>query len=1032
MALVDDILGFGDSPLDAAPARSRRIPPRAIVGREKAQSLIEAAAEGGLNLLQGIGHILDTPGAYVRGVLAGTPGKRADPSVLREQWNLNTGNAWADLAVDLGIGVLFDPLSAVVGPAKALTGGPRVFQAAKRAGETLGGRSPALLANEIAAGKRGLLGLKVPAGPARWIAEAFGYSGGDAPVAVLGSGSSLAADFVRSIYYNPISSSVRQLFDHRVRGVYDSGAQAVIDATEGLLEKTAAETALKGLGIQRTIGDIQKLHIGRLKSWLDENPALSQKLLGTSDLSGLDADSLVRAVAEIHPDVAGEYIGSRKLAALAERMSLAGQPGKLQDAIRAVDEVADELLLRQDAEWLKYQMLGGTDANHVLRDSQTYHMARNWSDDLKAARGFAGKDLNKIWPGLSRKITEIPGGTYLVNRIAKDPLVSGETAAISAPFADRVAYLVEKYGIPEDSATHLAGLLGSFPDSALSKGLFGRSTVEDVTDYLATLQRKNHALMAGHKYLVSVADEAAMGPSVKEAMRRIGIGDSAEDYFRQQYAAAKGVRPIDVNLDVLKVPEGFVDVAQKVMYYTEQPEKLGAIGTFWKKFKSLFQSWQYSVWPGSHIRNFVSGVWQNYVTAFRGDADGVRAMQAAHDLLMGRGAAYADEAALMGVMKSGWRDLVTESPGATRIGNYQSILSAFTEEGTTWNPLDVRGFAGLGMPGRETTKSKPFLAGERVADAVETFNRYSHYHALREAGWSPEAAAKSVKLTHYDYSELGHGERKWIAPWFTFYGFARKNLPAQIRAILDEPGGPTAQTIKSLNTIREHAKEKGDFIPERLGEGLAIPGKMLPEWLVGDQSKKGRKSFLVSRGALPVEEAFNRIYFNGTTPDIQRTVENYGAMSPIAQFLSKGIFGYDLYRHRKTDSLYKYTNTPLDPLMDAEVLGIPVGRAVEEAVWSGPASRMARALRIIGDPDKTIPSKLFNVLMGGISLSDIDVEKERRIAALRNLKNLLENELGVGNKSFLFLRKYGPPASKETQEVIRVYQQLSRQHSQQE
>ena len=70
----------------------------------------------------------------------------------------------------------------------------------------------------------------------------------------------------------------------------------------------------------------------------------------------------------------------------------------------------------------------------------------------------------------------------------------------------------------------------------------------------------------------------------------------------------------------------------------------------------------------------------------------------------------------------------------------------------------------------------------------ENLRRMTLFVDRLKAGEAVDDAARSVKLWLFDYKDLTRFEREAARRIMPFYTFSRKNLPAQIRSMLDQPG----------------------------------------------------------------------------------------------------------------------------------------------------------------------------------------------------------------------------------------------------
>jgi hypothetical protein len=86
------------------------------------------------DLLTGALDVLDMPGSYARGALAGKLGQRLSGSQLAKEYGFDSGDGVGRFATDLGVGMLTDPLTYVLPGASALaTKGAQKFGAADKA-----------------------------------------------------------------------------------------------------------------------------------------------------------------------------------------------------------------------------------------------------------------------------------------------------------------------------------------------------------------------------------------------------------------------------------------------------------------------------------------------------------------------------------------------------------------------------------------------------------------------------------------------------------------------------------------------------------------------------------------------------------------------------------------------------------------------------------------------------------------------------------------------------------------------------------
>lgn len=1036
-------------------SESTRQPSQPKIPPEQAEDMLSRALSGVMSGVQYVGETFDKPGRTIRSLLFdesgafdpggaqwsdlahlipfgdtlgwADPDAAPSPSDIREHYGLTaeTGNPWIDvpanLATDVAIGVGLDPLTLLVGPGKALTGaGIEALEAGSRVGKALSfsdeiaqagknamlGTSPARYADEIRAGQRGLVGLKLP------FAEH--------PFMTFGAGSERAASAAEALNYSPLSPVpyVRQLFDTRVRG-QAPWAQKASDLLHSKTLETSAEIVDKSLAIDKRIMDLSDEYDHTLKVFLENNPQAAQALTGGAPLDQMAPGSLVRSIAELKAN------GQSMQQIVRDASQLAGTqaPDAVLEAARKFDEVAAAAIQTKDQVFNLYRSYGGDVA--VLDDEFINHFPRRLSELMatKMGKGKANKLAKEVWGAIQRNIRDIDGGTYKVNAMSMDPRVTGWWDATDPALRDDMlkqaeAVLANEYGLPiakelgfdadgnpiiQNVAREFAGYLAQLPPEVTAEGMFSRSLTTDLMDYSLNMMRRANGLQAVHGLTLSVAsDDVAIGPTVAELFQDMKINDTGLAKFVNDYAAARGLNPADVDAASLYVPHAMKGAAERMMHYNTRPKDTASILKAYDKALGFTKGALYAPWIASHTRNWISGMWQNMVTAWRNPTDAASALIEARNVMRGKGnrewleafKAYALHQGLqiedwLGVAKAQASDIPTglagtfrEALGEYTIGTAKNLLHPIK---TAKNIVAESG-SDLGV----------FKGGRKISELVEFINRYSHFAALKKRGWTNAAAARSVKLAHFDYADLTPFEQEGMKRLVPFYTFARKNLPLQLRSLIDEPGGRAAQTIRAINLGREQAREEGGYVPSYLSEGLAVP--------VGE-SVDGQRTYAVSSEILPVEEAFNRFSFFGNLPDWKNIAENIGSMgTPFATVPLQEMSGRQWWSHRDIDDLYQ---TPTDDQnLNFWLANSPAARALSVSrAWDDAIGEDAR---------KTKLQALLNTLVGGGRFTTVDIPKWMNIESREVLERMLEPSSAVLQGDYLF----APDPSKLTEEQI--------------
>lgn len=1309
----------------------------------------------------GVGALLD-PATYIvgpgkaltqKGIEATAAGSRAAKLMSKYA----AGNATLKVAA----GSALDKQLAASG-AKNIAASPfmQTIEAAKNT--RVLGTSPAAIINEIKAGERGLFGLKVP-----FMEHPLVTVGGGSPTAAKLAELAYynpATRAVRDIF----DTRVKGNYDKNAQMAADLLHTQTINAVGNITDQTLAINKRMGeLGeewghaskyLAEQNPELFKAITGGLDpaQYADQMTA-DQFVRAIGELNSANgATSKMRELAKLIDATVGTQTPENVMLAFDQFDQVAEAARGLQDTSRAFAQrmgvdIADlhddfvEHFHRRIADQLKDYFPKGK--------------------KLEAA-------TDGVTGAIARSIRNVEGGTFKINAMTRDPMVTGWggdvtkvmpvqeveqmlAAGISEADIHKVALrraadkveqvygiqkkpildelgnqLLDEAGEPafDDIPLSMAHWLSKLPPQTLETGLFGRSFTTDMMDYSLRTTRRANALNAVHDFMAATANEDSLGPTVAEVFGKTGktrryrdvngtwhnavdegmikVSDDGVAEFMRRW---KKLNPdSEKTIDDLRLPEAFRSTAENLMRYHLKPEEAHGLIKAYDRALGFYKNSLYTPYPASHVRNGISGLWQNMVTAFRNPGDGSKAIAEATAAMAGKGnKEWLDAFKAYGLMEGGLMDdfNAAQKAASTALPTFGTVGSAIGDYtvGTVKNVLRPdKTIKNIIKPVEGGLEVGIFAGGRKIGEVVEFINRYSHFAALKARGWSNAAAARSVKLAHYDYTDLTAAERtifKRLIPfycvpehsealtrdgWKTWqqiefgeelltynvekdclewqpclevaafahhqdlmvlentrhrleftpehrwpvrqrggkvshpYGdyeypdkikvvtgeelntnmaivvtaefkdnddslltpdqarllgwlvtdgyhrhrgnyteamiyqhpkkfleevlrvaggnprnphpdtgvicvpvlnervkeikqyldndqlikvvtrlsrdaaeamydamykadgvtsknrvqdsfaatkpgvleafrvlatmlgkrasaaghgsyvshnrflkiagctkkmerydgivwcprtengtwvmrqngmititgntFARKNLPAQLRNLIDEPGGRTAQTIRAINTGREQSKEKnkGTYIPSFLGEGMVIP--------LGKQTPEGMQNYGISRGLLPVEEAFNRIPFmeqsvfgttnEATLPDMKYGMENIGTMlTPAISIPGQYMAGRQWWSHRNLGDLYQ------EPTDD---------QTANFLMYSSPLSRGLSMRRTVADERKTKLEKLLNLLVGGTRVTTVDVPKWKNIEARQILERQLEPLSAIREGHYLY------------------------------
>ena len=265
---------------------------------------------------------------------------------------------------------------------------------------------------------------------------------------------------------------------------------------------------------------------------------------------------------------------------------------------------------------------------------------------------------------------------------------------------------------------------------------------------------------------------------------------------------------------------------------------------------------------------------------------------------------------------------------------------------------------------------------------VEFVNRVAPFIALRKAGWDPHLAAMKVKEVQFDYRAMSDFDKKVFKRTFLFYGWMRKNLEQQARLLITDPGGPTGRLVRAENRLREEGGGPEKYVPKYLQEGLTLrlPGEV--------EGFPGTAKFWSQSGLFPIEEALNR--FQVGPGGAKRTVEKLlSQTNPAISATIEALTGQQLATGRPLKDLYRF----------------PTGdETADFMVAKSPFSRLSNTARQLADPRKSLLQKAFNLSLGGVKVSDVDVPMTKLLEGRQAVQEQLKGDRDIGTYESLYAK----------------------------
>lgn len=259
--------------------------------------------------------------------------------------------------------------------------------------------------------------------------------------------------------------------------------------------------------------------------------------------------------------------------------------------------------------------------------------------------------------------------------------------------------------------------------------------------------------------------------------------------------------------------------------------------------------------------------------------------------------------------------------------------------------------------------------GRMVGNTTEDLLRTSHYLEKRLQGFSPKAAAESVKKYQLDYQEMTQFEKnvmKRLVPW---YSFSRRNLPPILEDLATQPA-----KLAATARVMTGGRDPDQFTPQYIAEGASLPlGQPAP----------GVNRFVSSFG-LPIEDEAIKTIGSLMRGDVRRGFQQVlGMGNPLFKAPFEQAFDTQLYSGRRLSDLEPSAVASLGGLLPERTAQI-----ASQFVANTPFARGVSSIDRLLDERKGIVPTLIN-LGTGARISDVDVNRSQLAAERTMLQELL-------------------------------------------
>lgn len=993
------------------PQQQPGIPP---LTPEEEASLLESIGSGALGGLAYIGGALMKPGRAVRGLLGGKSREAlnlipfsdalgiTDPAEQVHGTDLlgmskDTPFFSADGLAGFGVDLLTDPLMYMGFGAGALTKAGKAAQKLgvlpKAISGATGSRVSGLAAGSVEADAlaRSLAGL-APGAPLTAAQAALGTQklGGHVGIGLPFGGNAATLDL------SGIGSGIASVAG-AIPGAAKAG-QFIADTTAPLRRGLGAMFNQPVMGQPTVKGQ----ELGRM--------LFKEKNAGKLDALENVVAPIVRAYGD---DALTDFHGMREL--IEQNLGPAHHMKKVPSAGAAA--AAKEYLKHEPQVWQEM-----VDAGIDVGQFKGHFFRQAVEPGLDVARPGVGGVGGAFAPTTAGALARVPFLETIpaetINAMVMDPFI-GTTKRLAGKDSQAATQaIVMNYGLPSGQAKQVADWLWSLHEKRLKIGFFSKHNLDDAT---AGFVGAKEAAATGHtmaKFAAqnAMADAGPGSKTVLEVFKEIGLNSRAVANAAAHLPGATAGQVGSMHLS-REVADAMIRATRPFA----MPETIKPVIDVIDNITNLTKSWLTQAFPSYHMRNRVSEAWQNYVLlglkdlpkanswakgliaakpiqgaaswdAFRGMnitddaaskkiadwafAHGVTGSHVAQDVV-GQAAGESILMRVPGLMKD-------RKTGVAAVGQFLKDVASPTKD-TLWPHL------ARGVGGRGQSENWLLKAGEKLSTEGEHVSRLTGFIGLLKQGYMPEVAAAMSKAAHVDYAALTTFEREAMRRLIPFYAWSRKNIPWQIKNLLENPGGPSANMIKATAL----ANENPGFTPPYLGQGVAAP--------IGAE-ENGTQRFLSQLG-LPFEELGN-LSVRGIA----------GMANPTFKFPYETFSGQQTFSGRNLEDAHSRLGE----------LGVPILPTGENLLMNSPASRFITTAGTLVDKRKTPLDKALNLLTG-MRVTDVDMNRARLQAARRHSENLLMGAPGVRRFENLSVTpevfQALPP---ELQDAVRLYRSVQR------
>lgn len=827
----------------------------------------------------------------------------------------------------------------------------------------------------------------------------------------------------------------------KIAGVLDKAGEAVRWSAPGryanYLFNPEAGNRITRAG-QESAAELRKLQAAGRADVLGQAAQIKQRL----DALGVPNDTLVRVLDRMVEEPGGVVNAAAGKFSQGVANELAGLPQQTQNEL--LDIVST--MQKQTGDWRQQALDLG---HHVpeLVDAQLNQYHPRFAQAAGGPSSARGSTLfDQGFPPKREDILKnIPEGRSTIEAMATDPLLTKGTT--ETPLS-RAARIRNEFGVGDQKQAE--GLAEYFGNREAKR--FYNDPITDFIKYGLKANKSNKAseelLNFIGKHAVPHGDGVVPLQDVLEKTKFVLPGGTAPNPEALAQLAKRGIGDIrNVGL-----PQDIAEELARSVQTASDPGMLGKLKNAFDSELNFEKALWTTPWPGFQARNRVTGLWMQHVMgAYHPGTNrsvaqwilgkspvlsGAENYPAVKQILLDRGipntpenaTKIAQELAFKYELKQPYHGQGAAADTPDILGDFNKALpgkepntsilgairDAIPKSKAEANPRNIRGVMNYktGELRPETTFA-PVRAGEKVGQRVEDLNRLQPFYELLRQGYDPAVAAAKVKAANVDYSSRAFTafEKQYMTRLVPFYKFTSRMVPYTLKELAEKPGGKVAQAIRFGNSQRD---ENG-FTPDYIGNSLSIHlGEPQP----------GTKRFLTGFG-LP-HETLNSLVTIGPG-GLQKTIMDAFAQGhPAAKIIGELGTGKQFYTGRDLKDLDARSGRIAEQTgLLASPKSVPYW--LDEILMNSPAARAVSTAGQLADTRKGIGQKAVNILTG-VRTTDVDMEKQREIAARNILTEMLRGRPGVGHHESLYVSpENAATMDKDTLELMALLQSIQKQ-----